>query len=408
MRFVFSDGEKLGVYSDGEIKKFDSNYIVHYRETALRDAKSKEWKKQGRAARMMSEDYYFESGDETRVEAAVHGVALTGEENKIIYAFSVNNTSAVYSKLLDDEIKTEAHIVSSNEAEFMSVSCNSDGRMLASVQTDPVTSKIAVFPKDGGDYKCLTGGDSLDENPCFDFGGKAILFNSYGVGRDENNNFVEYVPSEICRLDLATMDVFTVASDPKFSYIKPLVDSEGNIYCIKKPGTEKTGGNPLLEILLIPVRIVQALAGFLSMFVMCFTGKPLVSGQSGRSVDSGGGAAKNGRADAKKIFINNNLLNVEKELKKNKKQEDYGFIPSSWKIVRLEKDGRGETEIASGAADFCIVEENGVKKIVYTNGKHIFSVAEGEKRKKLADADFCLKVGSMTGVKTNSDLFDLI
>lgn len=94
------------------------------------------------------------------------------------------------------------------------------------------------------------------------------------------------------------------------------------------------------------------------MFVMCFTGKPLVSGQSGRSVDAGGGAAKNGKADAKKIFINNNLLNVDKELKKNKKQEDYGFIPASWKIVRLGKDGKGETEIAAGAADFCIVEEN--------------------------------------------------
>ena len=204
------------------------------------------------------------------------------------------------------------------------------------------------------------------------------------------------------------MEVETLASDPKFSYIKPLTDSEGNLYCIKKPGTEKTGGNPLLEILLIPVRIVQALAGFVSMFVMCFTGKPLVSGQSGRSVDAGGGAAKNGKADAKKIFINNNLLNVEKELKKNKKQEDYGFIPASWKIVRLGKDGKGETEIAAGAADFCIVEENGSKEIVYTNGKHIFAVAEGQKRRKLADADFCLKVGGLTSAKTDSDLFDLI
>mgnify|MGYP000056155296 FL=1 len=408
MRFVFSDGEKLGVYSDGAIKKFDSNYIVHYRETATRDAKSKEWKRQGKAARMMSEDYYFEGEDETRVEAAVHGVALTGEENKIVYAFSVNNTSGIYSKLLDDEIKTEAHIVSSNEEEFMSVSSNADGRMLAAVQTDSVTSQIALFPKDSGDYKCLTGGDSLDENPSFDAEGKAILFNSYGVGRDENNNFIEYVPSEICRLNLSTMEVETLASDPKFSYIKPLADSQGNLYCIKKPGTEKTGGNPLLEILLIPVRIVQALAGFVSMFVMCFTGKPLVSGQSGRSVDAGGGAAKNGKADAKKIFINNNLLNVDKELKKNKKQEDYGFIPASWKIVRLGKDGKGETEIAAGAADFCIVEENGSKEIVYTNGKHIFAVAEGQKRRKLADADFCLKVGGLTSAKTDSDLFDLI
>ena len=76
--------------------------------------------------------------------------------------------------------------------------------------------------------------------------------------------------------------------------------------------------------------------------------------------------------------------------------------------MRLGKDGKGETEIAAGAADFCIVEENGSKEIVYTNGKHIFAVAEGQKRRKLADADFCLKVGGLTSAKTDSDLFDLI
>lgn len=107
----------------------------------------------------------------------------------------------------------------------------------------------------------------------------------------------------------------------------------------QKPGSEKTGGNPIVEILMIPVRIVQAIAGFISAFVMCFSGKSLVSGQSGRSAIGDGSAAKKG-GDAKKVFINNNLLNVDKELKKNKKQEDYGFIPSSWKIVRLGKTVR--------------------------------------------------------------------
>lgn len=95
------------------------------------------------------------------------------------------------------------------------------------------------------------------------------------------------------------------------------------------------------------------------------------------------------------MFINNNLLNVDKELKKNKKQEDYGFIPSSWKLVKLARGGEAEKELASGVADFCLVEENGKKEFVYTNGKHIFSVEEGQKRKKLTDVDFCLKVGSM-------------
>lgn len=93
-----------------------------------------------------------------------------------------------------------------------------------------------------------------------------------------------------------------------------------------------------------------------------FHGKNLVSGGSGRAVDSGGGAAKNGRPNAGKAFVNNNLLNVDKELKKNKKQEDYGFIPSSWKLVRIGTDGKEAAEIASGVADFCLVRENGAKR----------------------------------------------
>lgn len=251
------------------------------------------------------------------------------------------------------------------------------------------------------------GGDSLDENPSFDSAENCVLFNSYGVGRDANNNFIEYMPSEVYRLNLSTLDVELVVSDPKFSYIKPLADSKGDIYCIKKPGSEKTGGNPIVEILMIPVRIVQAIAGFISAFVMCFSGKSLVSGQSGRSALGDGSAAKKG-GDAKKVFINNNLLNVDKELKKNKKQEDYGFIPSSWKIVRLGKNGASDTEIASGAADFCLVEEDGKTKFVYTNGKHIFSVEEGQKRQKLADTDFCLKVGGIARAHSDGKLFDLI
>ena len=162
-----------------------------------------------------------------------------------------------------------------------------------------------------------------------------------------------------------------------------------------------------MEVLLIPVRIVQAIAGFISTFVMCFSGKSLVSGGA---VDSGGGAAKNGKRDAKKVFINNNLLNVDKELKKNKKQEDYGFIPSSWKLVKLARGGEAEKELASGVADFCLVEENGKNEFVYTNGNHIFSVEEGQKRKKLTDVDFCLKVGSMGDAKAADErnFFDFI
>lgn len=413
MKFVFVDGEKICLYQDGKIEKFESGYISRYRENSLRAEKNKAWKK---SSDKMLYDDYFELEERGEVVANIHAAAPTEEENKIVYAFSVNDTSGVYYKYLDDEKKTEAHLLSSNEENFLSLSVYADGEMLGTVQSAPDTSSIAVFSKNGGDYKRLTGGDSLDENPVFDRFGN-VLFNSYGIGRDANNVFLTYLPSEVYRLNLHTLETELVVTDEKFSYIKPIEDSAGNLYCIRKPGYEKEHGNPLLEILLIPVRILQAIVGFVSAFVMCFAGKPMVSGEG--KIPGQGSAAKNGKADPKKIFIHNNLVNVEKELKRNRKTEEQGFIPRSWKLVRLDKNAEGnfdrceEYELASGVADYFLKEENGVKTLVYTNGRRIFSVTDegtGGRKEKLADTDFCIKLGGLypSEKAENDGLFDLL
>ena len=413
MKFAFVDGEKLCVYKDGKVKKFESEYIKRYRENALRTEKNRTWKKS--SDQMLYEDY-FETAGNNEVFASIHAISPTAEENKIVYAFSVNDTSGVYYKYLDDEKKTEAHILSSNEDNFLSLSTYEDGEMLGTVQSAPDTSSIAVFSKTGGDYKCLTGGDSLDENPVFDRQ-KNVLFNSYGIGRDANNVFLTYLPSEVYRLNLHTLETELLITDEKYSYVKPMEDKDGNLYCIRKPGYEKERENPLLEILLIPVRIVQAIVGFVSAFVMCFAGKPMVSGEG--KIPGQGSAAKNGKGDPKKIFVLNNLINVDKELKKNKKTDEQGFIPRSWKLVRLDpkEDGAfencAEYELASGVADYVLIEENGVKTLIYTNGKRIFSITDegaGGKKEKLLETDFCLKVGGLfpSEIAQKDGLFDLL
>ncbi|MBQ8308580.1 MAG: hypothetical protein IJX96_01975 [Clostridia bacterium] len=398
MKITFADGEKLGVYENGEKKIYESAYITRYKENALKAAKSKEWKKSSDL--MMSEDYYFDTEDESEVRSLVHVVSPTIEENKIVYAFTVNGTSGIYYKYTDDKEQTEAHLISSNEVEFTSLSLAKTGDMLATVRTDSVCSNIAIFDKNGGgEYKTLTGGDSLDENPSMDKDGK-VLFNSYAVGRDQNNAFITYLPSEIYEIDPETLDIRTLVSDRKLSYIKPIKDKDGNLYCIRKPDEDNDGENIFLQILLIPVRILQAIGGFISAFVMCFAKKPLVNGQSARSIGNGGDAAKNG-VDKKKVWVNNNLVHVDKELKKNKKSEEYGFIPRSWTLVQLMQDENGkfigEYELARGVADYCITEEDGKTALVYTNGKRVFALTEEKdviKKKKLFETDFCLKVNA--------------
>ena len=417
MKFVFADGEKLGVYENGKKTLFESAYIAKYKENALRLEKNKEWKKSTDV--MMSDEYYFETEDESQVFAEIKSVALTADENKLLYSFCVNGTSGIYYKYTDDKEKTEAHFISSNDVEFSDIYSTKNGEMLGKIQKDYVTSNVALFSKNGGDYKTLTAGDSLDENPSFSKDGN-VLFNSYAVGRDANNKFISYLPSEIYKLNLKTLDVEELVTSDVYSYIKPIEAEDKTLYCIRKPFDDEKEENVFLQILLIPVRIVQAIVGFISAFVMCFAKKPMISGQSARSIGNGGDAAKYGKADAKKIFVNNSLIQVDKELKKNKKSEEYGFIPKSWKLVKLIPNEEGkfdeckEYELASGVADFCLIEENGEKTLIYTNGKRVFEVKDfGEtgKKEKLFETDFCLKVGGIQETNTqecDEDLFNAL
>ena len=391
MYFTFMDGETLGVYRDGKIEKYESSYVKKHRESALRSVKSREWRRESEL--QFSDDPFATYMEDTAVTVEMQSVLPIGE-NKILYAVTLNGASAVYYKQLDDEEKTESHFLSSNQVEFGCFYTES-GEILGSGFTSEYCSNIAVFSATG-DYKFITDGDTLDENPSFDKDGD-ILFNSYAVCRDARGQFIDYMPSEIYRLKLQTMEVETLVTDGKYSYIKPVMDGKGNLYAIRKPGTASGEGNIFLDILLIPVRIVQAIVGFIAAFVLCFARKPMISGGS-----ADGDMTRASKGDPKKIWLGNTLVNVDREMKKNRKK-DGGFIPRNWVLVRLEPNEKGlynecaEYEIAKGVGDYILAEETESEKtLVYTNGKHIFAVKDygkDGKKDKLFDADFCLRLG---------------
>ena len=378
MEFLYIDGENLCVYTDGKVKSYQSRYIQNYKESSLREAKSKEWKQKGRTEMLLNEGMLFEDEELT---TALTSLSRAENKEELYYTFSANETSGIYKKYLDDKKNTEAHVISSNEVEFSCLHIGKNGKLLAAVKRGGVESNIALFSDNYDDYQVLTGGDSLDENPSFDGNGN-ILFNSYGVGRDENNRFVEYAPSGIYRLNAYDYSLQTVLESEEYSFVKP-IEREDGLYYLKRPAKEKERSNPILEICMIPVRILQGIVGFISFFVTIFSGKPLVKGGK----QGGGAAARNYSKDERKLYIQNQMVKVDRELKKNGKEEDYGFIPRSWKLARLTANG--EEELAYGVADYCFCEDG----IVVTNGKHIFLIENG-KRKKIADVDCCLKLAN--------------
>lgn len=389
IELTFADGEEMGAYDGERTITFKSAFIDKYKNNAQDIARAKAWKTTGSGA-VFREAYSDPSA--LTFESSVTGVYPAGEGDEVVYSFRINQTSGIYKRHISDEKTPETHVINSVDLSFGGGSFNAvKGELAVSVGRGYYNSDIALFDVATGDYKTITEGDTADEDPFIsDEDPDIIYYASRAVGRDSHGDFAEFAPSAIYRLNLATMQLDEVASSNKYGYFKPVVHN-GELYAIRMPAGKKRG-NPLLEIVLIPYRILQGIAGFINMFVNVFAGKSLTS--------SGSNPAKGRDYDSRKIAIAGNLVDVEKEARKNssKKDSDYGFVPKSYELVKVES---GEV-LASGVADFDIATDG---TIYYTNGRRIFALKDGVKR-KVCNTSLCLRVSCRHSHNKSADLFN--
>ncbi len=382
-KIVFTDGTKICLLDEKGRHERESGFIVKYKENARRIAANNAWKKTGTNAMLRGEYDFSDSYEGENSPAYLNGITFTDRENVVAYSFTVGQSSGVYYKDFSREKEDEAHIVHDRDREYLALSFDKkSGTMLISMRKNgDACRQIAQFIRDG-DRQGLTDGDSRDDNPALSPTDGNILFDSAGVGRDERGEFVGYAPSAVYALDPLSLDMVCLKEDKKYSYCKPKRDKDGNLYAIRRPARGKRTGNPFLEIVLIPVRIVEAIVGFVQFFVISFAGKSLVSGKEG-----GPNPAKGRQKKEREIFVEGNRIRVDRELKRNKRfqEKDYGFIPRSWQLVRIGRDD--ETVLKSGVCDYALGKEG----VYCTDGRHLYLLSEKENR-KIADTDFCLNL----------------
>lgn len=386
-QFLFVDGTDICLYKDGAVQKFPSKFIENYKKTAAELERSKEWKHTGEGAQFRGDV----KNAQDMFDCSVTGAYFYG--GGAVYTFTADRTSGVYGFTFGDEKAPEVHILTSLEYSFFGGCLNqSSGKLVTTLSRNYCNADLALLDIKTGAYCTLTESDTQDLDPFFDpTDGDAVYFSSRGAGRTSGGEFVSFSPASVLKLNLSTMELEEVLSSPKYSYFKPIVHG-GVLYAIKAPAKEKKP-NPVIEILLIPYRILQGIAGFLNAFVRMFAGKSLTSG--------GNNPAKGRDYDSRKEFVRGNLIDAEKELKKNKgkRDKDYGFAPLSWQLVNTS-DG---TVLKSGVADYDIAE-NG--DIIATNGRHVFYFSGG-KWQKLCDTDRCVNLSFRHGGAAQKDIFGL-
>lgn len=390
--FLFLDGQDICLYSNGKIKKYSSKAVQKYKNNLLSIERSRSWKQSGEGA-MFRGDVRYDSVDNMSVSENINGVYMTCDDNEGVYSFTVNNTSGIYKMRFDDEKSEEIHIINSADFRFEGGMVDSQNNTLVtSLVRNYYFSDIAVFDLKTCEYRTITDGETLDDDPFISpENGNIIYFSSRGVGRDRNGEVVKYSNACINQMNIETLEIKEVISSPKYNFFKP-IEHNGKLYVLKTP-IEERKGNVLLEIILIPFRILQAIANFINVFVTVFTGKSLVSG--------GDNPTKGREYDSREEYIKGNLINVEREAKRNRKKnkEDYGFIPLTWQLIEVDSGNI----IKRGIVDYDIQPDG---TFIVTNGNRIFAIKDG-KTTKLVDTDCCLKVASKHTSLKKTQIFDI-
>ncbi len=393
--FYIADG-KMYRYSAGKTDEVKSGVLESYINKVKDSAKRTEWKYSGSGARF-TETYRPNASAESAVSSVRSCVNCVDTHNgDVIYSMNIDNVCGIYRKREGEE--NEGIVISSSDSAYVDFDILNDRMVLSSYFAGE--SHIGVLDMDDTYCRIYTEGATRDTSPVwskthrnriyYSCAGLPIANDSPQSTDETHGGFGQIMtdmymsastssrgPSSICVLDISAGTVDDVLADDKYDFTHPYSSSDGALYYIRKPYREDNGSGALgclLDLLMLPVRLITALFGFFNAFSVMFSGKTLTKHSDVK------------KRDEKKIMIDGNLINAEKELRENQKRADEnpGIIPHSWELRRLDRNGN-DTLIRAGVAAYRVFEENA--DIVFSNGSAVIRIDKNGKEKKLISVE---------------------
>lgn len=393
MNILFiADGKMYRCEEGGKACEIPSTVLEGYIDRVHQNAKRNEWKRSGSGA-MFIGTYDPNADAESRIasiSASVGGMALVGDT--LYYSQTIDETSGIYAKRSREQ---DGIVVSDGTTIYREID-EKDGRLVVAASFGG-ESHIGLVTPGSPAFDEVTEGETRDRHPVWSrFEKDVIYYSSAGLAiRDKEDGnapqdgslparmrqanedaFRGVGPASLCRLDLARADTEEMFSDPAYDFIKPATDDRGNLYFIRRPynntlNKNVTFGGCLLDILLFPVRLIGALLGFLNFFSMLFSGKTIR--KSGDTVAQS--------KDPSRMYIEGNLIEADKELKKNaKKEKNPGIIPRSYELCRYGSD-RKITVLKKGVIAYRVTADG----ILVSNGSFLLLLKEDGQEQKICD-----------------------
>ena len=236
-------------------------------------------------------------------------------------------------------------------------------RLLGAQHARNGAASIVVMDADGGNYRELTSGDTVDTAPAWvPDQADAVLFQSSGLARNQAGHVLALGPTSIQMADTAAGSLTVIVEDPRFDFLQPRVGADGFLYFIRRPYETPRYGmeNAAIDALMFPFRLLRALFHYLNFFSLMYTRKPLITA-SGPAV----------QADLKDILIKGKRLDAEAALRTGVQLNGVpSLVPASWQLICRSPQGE-EHVLASHVASFDIASDG---TILFSNGYGVFAL----------------------------------
>ncbi|MDD1779168.1 MAG: hypothetical protein LUQ65_13455 [Candidatus Helarchaeota archaeon] len=367
-RIICAIDRNIVIFEDGDCRLLSSKFIDQYCANHEQIIRKRAWKSDGYGARFRMEQPStgIEQTRQILNSASITGIASIGGDD-IIFCVMVGDSSGLFRRSIDPHAADiEGHILHDRGLLFQDVTISSDGRMAFSILNNNGEQNIAVSEIGSPQYRELTEGDSVDRNPFWDpRNPDIVIFDSAPIAY-ENNGAMIVCPRSIMKADLKNSEIETIIESDKYDFINPQVDSEGNIWCIRRP--YKTAHNNLsfLDLLLIPYKIGRAIFRAIEIFTVRNTGEPLIT--------SGSNPSKARFAPNDQIF-EGKKIDAERNIRQNMKSGDSfpGYIPRNWELIQIDQDRKISVR-AKSVCSFTLLAGN---SFIYSNGKFLFKSTDG-------------------------------
>ncbi len=379
---LLSKGKLFVADSDGSpAVSIDSPFA----DKAIRTAQEVEQQKAWKNKTMMNAMGVDTSGmpDGSRVHVIFSAACCDPNTGGLLYLMQTESAGGLFHMAADQ--KEEQRLFHTQDFLAHGLTRHRDTGFLAcSLQRGEGNACIMVMNDDGTERREVTGGDCRDASPSWVPGQDyRIVYESAGIGRNEQGFVVGLGPSAICRIDLKTREIETLAEDPRFDYLAPRQTETGDLLYIRRPyeSIKNVGfGQLIMDGLLFPFRLAGAFLHFLNAFSMLFSQKPLIT-STGQQMN---------REQQAGIMLRGRWIETKRKLREGEEETTRSLVPDNWELVRRAPDGQ-ETVLSKGVLSFDVLPEG----VVYTtNGRAIFRLDPTGKRELMAKhaliEEFCL------------------